>query len=582
MRYLKHIKIILSISLIAVCIGCNDMDKIHEQYLGGEIIYSGKLDTLLVRPGMYRAQLEGYTHLLGNSNKVIIEFDSRTEVFDIDNNVSEIYSVIIENLEEDFYEFDVTTQDQEGNVSVPQTVSGYAVGDIFVEDQSPREINDFSFESDGNYVNFFGNAESEFVIFTTLDYDNENNEVVRDTLFFEDDKVKLIDFLPLGNLTTQSYVQSGLRGIDTIALEPVSHSLPNVPYSELDKDFIQIVDVSGDNNGQYNGANPQEFLFDGNGDWDGNNQETYYSQPGDIPHHFTVDLGVNTVLRKVKLEMPDAQTNNLNNATRVQIWGRQDLLFAETNTSTESDLSNAGWLLMEDVTIDGENQSNHSFLISPQNDIRYVKYRVVSTVGDIHSQLTEMTFYGQNTEPITHDKSLFSIASMPSDNPGAFYSANPSDYLWDGNSLWSGSDIYGYHSGENAVPGHFTIDLGVVTQLRGAKLHFRDPSNYSGNNPTELEIWGRLDLVGATISPSFQSIGNSVVSAPTSSSSLIDAGWILLSSENMDGANLQSTEYEVQPNQMVRYLKIRYVSTVAGSGCQFIEVNFEGNGAIIE
>lgn len=295
---LKHIKIILSISLIAVCIGCNDMDKIHEQYLGGEIIYSGKLDTLLVRPGMYRAQLEGYTHLLGNSNKVIIEFDNRTEVFDIDNNVSEIYSVIIENLEEDFYEFDVTTQDQEGNVSVPQTVSGYAVGDIFVEDQSPREINDFSFESDGNYVNFFGNAESEFVIFTTLDYDNENNEVVRDTLFFEDDKVKLIDFLPLGNLTTQSYVQSGLRGIDTIALEPVSHSLPNVPYSELSKEFIQIIDMQGDNNGEYDGANPKEFLLDGNGDWDGNNQETYYSQPGDIPHHFTVDLGVNTVDRK--------------------------------------------------------------------------------------------------------------------------------------------------------------------------------------------------------------------------------------------------------------------------------------------
>jgi hypothetical protein len=237
---------------------------------------------------------------------------------------------------------------------------------------------------------------------------------------------------------------------------------------------------------------------------------------------------------------------------------------------------------MEDVTLDGQNESNHSFLISPMNNIRYVKYRVVSTVGNIHSQLTEMTFYGQNTLPITHDKSLLSMATMPSDNPGEFYGANPSNYLWDNNSLWSGSDAYGYHSGENAVPGHFTIDLGVVTQLRGAKFHFRDPSNYSGNNPTELEIWGRLDLVDATISPNFQSIGNSVVSDPATSSSLIDAGWILLSSENIDGANLQSAEYEVQPNEMVRYLKIRYVGTVAGSGCQFIEVNFEGNGAIAE
>ena len=582
MRYLKYIKIILSISIIAVCIGCSDMDKIHEQYSGGEIIYSGKLDTLLVRPGMYRAQIEGYTHLLGNSNKVIIEFDNRTEVFDIDNNISEIYSVIIENLEEDFYEFHVTTQDQEGNVSIPQTVSGYAVGDIFVEDQSPREINDFTFETDGNFINFFGNAESEFVIYTTLDYENENGSVTRDTLFFEDNRIELINFLPQGNITTRSYIQSGLRGIDTVALEEVDYLLPDVPYSELSKDFIQLVDMPGDNNGEYDGADPKQFLFDGDGLWDGNNQATYYSQPGNVPHHFTIDLGVNTVLRKVKLEMPNAQEFNNNNATRVQIWGRQDLLFAETSNSTESDLNTAGWILMEDVNIDGANQSTHNFLISPTTSIRYVKYRVVSTVGNNHSQLTEMTFYGQNTEPIIHDKSLFSIASMPSDNPGTFYSASPSDYLWDNNAIWSGSDVYGYHSGENAVPGHFTIDLGVITQLRVAKFHFRDPSNYSGNNPTELEIWGRLDLVDASILPSFQSIGNNVISSPTSSTSLIDAGWILLSSQNIEGANLQSTEYEVQPNEMIRYLKIRYVNTVAGSGCQFIEVNFEGNGAIIE
>jgi hypothetical protein len=31
---------------------------------------------------------------------------------------------------------------------------------------------------------------------------------------------------------------------------------------------------------------------------------------------------------------------------------------------------------------------------------------------------------------------------------------------------------------------------------------------------------------------------------------------------------------------MVRYLKIRYVETVGGSGCQLIEVTFKGNGAI--
>ena len=41
------------------------MDSIHDEYLNGEIIYAGKLDTLKIRPGYYRAQLEGYTQFLG-------------------------------------------------------------------------------------------------------------------------------------------------------------------------------------------------------------------------------------------------------------------------------------------------------------------------------------------------------------------------------------------------------------------------------------------------------------------------------------------------------------------------------------
>ena len=67
--------------------------------------------------------------------------------------------------------------------------------------------------------------------------------------------------------------------------------------------------------------------------------------------------------------MPDAQTNNQNNATRVQIWGKQNIMFTDTSSSTESELINVGWTLMEDVTLDGQNESNHSFLISPINNI---------------------------------------------------------------------------------------------------------------------------------------------------------------------------------------------------------------------
>ncbi len=558
---------------------CGDIESIHEQYLNGETIYAGRLDTLTIRPGYYRAKLEGYTHYLGNSNKVIVEFNGNTQTFDIDN-TNEICGVLLEDLEASNYEFNVTTQDPDGNLSIPQVVAGFAIGDEFVSDQDPREIVGYSFESDGNYINFSGNAESEYVIYTTVDYENESNEIIRDTAFFENSRVELIDFKPLGNITTRSYIQSGLNGMDTIPLNAVNYTLPDVPYQELDKSFFRLVQMPSDNLGTYNNANPDLYLFDGDGSWTGDDTFSYFSNPGEMPHHFTIDLGLMTTLRRVKLEMPTPSSIADNNATEVQIWGRSNLELAETSSNTDAAFYNAGWNLLYQGNIDGASEANNSFLVTPSNQVRYIRYRVLSTVGNTNSQLTEMTLYGQDNSPIVHDKSLFSMPLMPSDNPGTSYGGNPSNYLWDNNSIWSGNDAYGYHSGENAVPGHFTLDLGVLTQLAKCKLHFRDPSNFAGNNPTQLEIWGRSNLDGAETLPVFQSVGNSVISDPVPSENFQNSGWQLLVNQSIDGANIQSTEFDIPAGPMSKYIRFRYTSTVGNQGFQLIELELSGYGAL--
>ena len=558
---------------------CGDIESIHKQYLNGEIIYAGRLDTLTIRPGYYRAQLEGYTQFLGNSDQLIIEFNGAIQTFDINDN-DEIYAALLSDLDEESYEFSVTTQDPDGNLSIPQFVAGFAIGDEFVSNQDPREITGYSFDNDGNYVKFSENAESEYVIFTTIDYENEANEIVRDTAFFEDNRVELIDFNPLGNIDAKSYIQSGLNGIDTIPLSTNSYTLPDVPYSELEKSFFQLVQMPSDNLGNYNNANPELYLFDGDGSWTGDDTFSYYSNPGDMPHHFTLDLGLNTTLRKVKLEMPTPSSSAQNNATEVQIWGRDNIEFAETSSNTDAAFYNAGWSLLYEGTIDGETMASSSFLVSPANQVRYIRYRVLSSVGNTNSQLTEMTLYGQDSQPLVHDKSLFSMSLMPSDNPGTSYGGNPSDYLWDNNSLWSGNDAFGYHSGENAVPGHFTIDLGVTTQLTKCKLHFRDPNNFSGNNPTQLEIWGRPNLEDAETLPVFQSIGNTVVSDPVSTESFENAGWQLIVDQSISGGDLQTIEFDFPTGPFSRYIRLRYTSTVGNQAFQLIEVELSGYGAI--
>ena len=558
---------------------CGDIESIHKQYLNGEIIYAGRLDTLTIRPGYYRAQLEGYTQFLGNSDQLIIEFNGAIQTFDINDN-DEIYAALLSDLDEESYEFSVTTQDPDGNLSIPQFVAGFAIGDEFVSNQDPREITGYSFDNDGNYVKFSENAESEYVIFTTIDYENEANEIVRDTAFFEDNRIKLIDFNPLGNIDAKSYIQSGLNGIDTIPLSTNSYTLPDVPYSELEKSFFQLVLMPSDNLGTYNNANPELYLFDGDGSWTGDDTFSYYSNPGDMPHHFTLDLGLNTTLRKVKLEMPTPSSSAQNNATEVQIWGRDNIEFAETSSNTDAAFYNAGWSLLYEGTIDGETMASSSFLVSPANQVRYIRYRVLSSVGNTNSQLTEMTLYGQDSQPLVHDKSLFSMSLMPSDNPGTSYGGNPSNYLWDNNSLWSGNDAYGYHSGEDAVPGHFTIDLGVTTQLTKCKLHFRDPNNFSGNNPTQLEMWGRPNLEDAETLPVFQSVGNTVLSDPVSTESFENSGWQLLADQSIDGGGLQNIEFDLPSGPFSRYIRLRYTSTVGNQAFQLIEVELSGYGAI--
>ena len=575
----SHTLIILFIISLIV-FSCGDMDSIHEDYLQGEQVYAGKLDTLKIRPGYYRAQLEGQTQFLGNSTKIIIEYDDELEIYDIINeDINDgIYSMILPNLDERSYEFSVTTQDDLGNLSVSQIVAGSAVGDIFVSDQDPREIIDFSFEDDGTYANFFGNAQSENVIFTLIDYENEFDEITSDTIFFEESRKKLFQYKSNGNLTTTSVIQSGLDGIDSIALSPLNYTLPELPYSLLNKDYFRIVNMPSDNPGTFNNALPSQYLFDDITDWNGDDTYTYNSGPNSLPSHFTVDLGVKTDLRRVDLITIDPNIDPTYNPTLIQIWGRDNIDFAETNSSSEVDFINAGWVLLKEEEVSGD-ETNISSIIIPNSSSpkRFIRLRTVSTVGNQGVKYTELKFYGENIEPVDLNKSQFSIINLPSDNPGTFYGAQPQNYLFDNNSFYSG-DIYGYHSGENSIPGFLTIDLGVSTYLAKVKMDFRPTWSFSGNTPEEIEIWMRPDLENAETYPVFESSGNQVTSTPVQTESLINAGWILIHTQSIDGENSSSIEFDLSNNALSRFLRIRYTNTVGGSACQFVEIGFLGYG----
>ena len=70
-------------------------------------------------------------------------------------------------------------------------------------------------------------------------------------------------------MITTSVIQSGLDGIDSIALEPLNYTMPELPYTLLDKNYIRLVGMPSDNP-EPSWADPDNYLFDNSTDWNGN------------------------------------------------------------------------------------------------------------------------------------------------------------------------------------------------------------------------------------------------------------------------------------------------------------------------
>jgi len=231
----KSLLVVIVVCIAVVACG-GDMESIHEQYLQGEKVYAGKLDSLRTETGFKRVKIITDTRFLGNSREVIIEWENESKKFTIPDNYGEQFEMIVDGLTERSYEFKVITKDPKGNRSINQTITGRAVGDLFKSSQLSRRLTGFEVDKK-TYANWADRAESEFVIFTEISYDNTDGDITEAIVYPEDNSTLLENWEPLGNFEMTSAVISGVMGFDTIYLEKVSIQLPEPPPSGLNKDW---------------------------------------------------------------------------------------------------------------------------------------------------------------------------------------------------------------------------------------------------------------------------------------------------------------------------------------------------------
>lgn len=408
---LKFLNILSVFSILIITtstfLSCSDMNSIEKQYLGPEKIYAGKLDSLRVYTGYKKIKIVGLTRYLGNTKECIVEWEKNSKIFPIDPIINGKFEIIIDGLEERSYEFKITTRDPSQNLSVIQFVKGNAIGDIFKNSLIARNF-EINYTINGLNLNWATKESYPNELYTTLKYETINSGM-KTILVYPDDLVTpLLDWKENGFIETTATIGS-IDLFESFDLIKQTFTFPTYKNFLLDKANIKLASMASDNQGNYLGSNPKFYLFNGNESYL-NDIQTFNSGLNSIPHHFTIDLdknatGVKYEIRKCRLGLKAlVNSNNIptnqNNPTQIQIWGRPDLVGAETTSETDNEFISKGWTLLYDGPVDGGNKQIVEFDISPSNlKVQFLRCKVLKTFGDgttssKTAQLTEMTFFG--------------------------------------------------------------------------------------------------------------------------------------------------------------------------------------------
>jgi len=142
----KNSIIFLWISFISLlCIQCDDMNDLYQNYIDeGEKIYLGKTDSLIAMSGLGRIQLKWYVNADPKIKETVIYWnmrqDSVVKSFHRTVNGIQADSLVIDNLAEGVYTFELYNRNDEGDRSLISDVQGEVYGDKYLATLKNRTI----------------------------------------------------------------------------------------------------------------------------------------------------------------------------------------------------------------------------------------------------------------------------------------------------------------------------------------------------------------------------------------------------------------------------------------------------------
>lgn len=391
-----------SAALLAAAVaalGCEKMTDTQREWIDrGETIYVGRFDSLRVRSGFGRVQIEGDTRYVRTATTCRVRVGEAETSYALSDIVGDdgVARILIEGLEGGSHYFYVTNYDADGGCSLTTEVFGQVYGEEDLLVLRPCRAETMTPNPDGSILVAW--SEVEGLESLEVAYEAADGRLCEATVGAGERTTLLPSWKKNGTLRTTTRIRKAAEDLDALALAPVEQRFPEAAEFELQKSRFDLVELPTDTRGNaYAGSScGVRGLWDGI--WNPYENHSYHTADGEgVPHHLTFDLGVRARLSRVWLAgRTDGYVDW--NPKRWQLWGRETLDGAETTLPSldagwEEEAREKGWTLL------GEFESsdfiyNDFHIVDAPAGMRYLRFRVTEVYGASRTGLTGTGAYG--------------------------------------------------------------------------------------------------------------------------------------------------------------------------------------------
>ncbi|SFW50543.1 F5/8 type C domain-containing protein [Sinomicrobium oceani] len=173
----NHIIRIFWVLAVALLTRCTPIDHHYSDYLdNAEKAYPGRVDSLVFLPGNNRGGIRSLISTDARVKRMRITWgqDGSFETDILPEDIAGYKDVIIPEIEEGVYTFDVRTLDKDGNQSMRSEIFGRVYGETYTADLNNRIIESITKKSDSIVVNWFAESTSDTTLLgTVVSYETE-------------------------------------------------------------------------------------------------------------------------------------------------------------------------------------------------------------------------------------------------------------------------------------------------------------------------------------------------------------------------------------------------------------------------